>query len=228
METRPKLKICGITNREDARLVSSSGADYLGILVDVSFSERSLTLEEAREVALASEIPVVILLCNPEAGTVLAVAREIEPYAIQLLCHEAPGLIKEVKRRIGCQVWKTIHLPAGSSVLVKPIDKVVRDYVDAGADALLVDSADRSEGFLRMGGTGKVTDWQAAATVVRESKVPVFLAGGIDPGNVQQAVPAVRPYGIDLCSGVEAVKGKKDPEKVRALVENLGIVSRRA
>jgi phosphoribosylanthranilate isomerase len=215
MKMRPKLKICGVTNQDDARLVSASGADYCGILVDVVFSERSLSLLRAREVALAAEIPVVILLCNPDVRTILEVSREIEPFAIQLLCHETPALIEATKPRTHCQIWKTIHLD------VAGYRTVIQDYVRAGVDALLVDSSDDSEGFLRLGGTGRLTDWQAAADIVREASVPVFLAGGINPDNVRQAVRDVRPYGIDLCSGVEAVKGQKDPEKIRSLVEHL-------
>lgn len=214
MKTRPKLKICGVTNRDDARLISASGADYLGILVDVSFSERSLSLPQAREVALASEIPVVVLLCNPDESSILEVARQIEPYAIQLLCHEAPGLVEAAKLRADCQIWKTIHLP------ITGLGATIQDYIQAGVDALLVDNSDSSEGFLRLGGTGKLADWEAAAAIVREASVPVFLAGGIDPDNVRQAVTGVRPYCVDLCSGVEAVKGRKDPEKIRSLVEN--------
>jgi phosphoribosylanthranilate isomerase len=214
METIPRLKICGITNRNDAGLASASGADYLGILIGVEFSERSLTLAEARDVALVSGIPVVVLLCNPDMGTIQEVSREIEPYAIQLLCQEAPEFIQAMRQHTDCQIWKTIHLPASS------YRTTMEEYIEAGVDALLVDSSDDSEGFLRLGGTGKLTDWQAAATIVREASVPVFLAGGIDPDNVRQAVMTVRPHGIDLCSGVEAVKGQKDPEKLRLLVEN--------
>jgi len=217
MQMRPKLKICGVTNRDDARLVSASGADYLGILVDIEYSERSLTLPQAREVALASEIPVVILLCNPDASTILEVCEQVEPHAIQFQCHEAPGLIEAIKQRTSCQLWKALHLPA------LDYRTTMHHYTGAGVDALLVDSSDDSEGFLRLGGTGRLTDWQAAAAIVREAGVPVFLAGGINPDNVQQAVMAVRPHGIDLCSGVEAVKGQKDPEKVRSLVENLRV-----
>jgi phosphoribosylanthranilate isomerase len=83
---------------------------------------------------------------------------------------------------------------------------------------LLIDSADASDGFLRLGGTGKVADWQAAAAIVEKLSMPVFIAGGINPDNVEEALIRLRPYGVDLCSGVEAAMGKKDPEKVRALV----------
>jgi phosphoribosylanthranilate isomerase len=211
---RPCLKICGNTSFEDVDLVGDSGADYCGILVNVSFSERSLSFEQAYEVASASKIPTVILLCDPEMKLAEKVAAEIRPHALQLLCQESPEFLKDLKSRVRCQIWKTIHLPIASGQ-VSP-----EEYVQSGADALLVDSVDSTEGLLRMGGTGKVADWKVAAAIVEAVSVPVFLAGGLNPENVEKAVLEVRPFGIDLCTGVEASKGKKDPEKLRTLVEN--------
>ena len=166
-----------------------------------------------RRVAAASSIPVVILLCDPTLEAAEETIRTIEPHAVQLLWHETPEFIRELKSRLPVRVWKTVHLPA------EPGQAAPEDYAEAGAEALLVDSADSSEGFLRLGGTGKVGDWDAAAATMRRASIPVFLAGGIDPENVERALIETRPAGIDLCSGVEAEKGKKDPEKVRALVD---------
>jgi len=208
------LKICGTTNPEDARLISKSGADFCGILVDVNFSERSLSLEQARQVASASTILNVILMCDPDIKLVEAVATEIKPHAIQLLSHESPEFLSDIKKRVNCQIWKTIHLPPISG------QASPEDYIRAGADAILIDSVDTSEGFQRLGGTGQVADWGQAAEMVKTLSVPVFLAGGINPDNVAQAMTTVRPWGIDLCSGVEVSRGKKDPEKLRELVRN--------
>ena len=95
------LKICGTTNVRDAELIGKSGADYCGILVELDFSERSLSLEEAGKVALASGIPNVILLCDPEMELVEQVITEINPYAIQFQCRETPEFIKDVKKVSG-------------------------------------------------------------------------------------------------------------------------------
>lgn len=210
-----RLKICGNTNSEDVRLVGDSGADYCGILVSVGFSERTLTLSQASELAQGSKIPTVILLCDPEFVLVKEVAAKINPFAIQLLGHESPEMVKKMKSEVRCQIWKTIHLP------LIPAEASPDDYIHAGIDALLIDSFDTSEGFTRLGGTGKLADWKAAAAIVKTASVPVFLAGGINPENIQKAVTEVRPFGIDLCSGVESSRGKKDPEKLRNLVSNL-------
>ncbi|MBI4632285.1 MAG: phosphoribosylanthranilate isomerase [Deltaproteobacteria bacterium] len=215
MPSPTRLKICGNTNIEDVRLVGDSGADYCGILVNVGFSERTLTLPQASELAKESTIPTVILLCDPELELVKEVAAVINPLAIQLLGHESPEMVKKMKSEVRCQIWKTVHLP------VIPEEASPDDYTRAGIDALLIDSVDTSEGFARLGGTGKLADWKAAAAIVKTASVPVFLAGGINPENVRRAVTEVRPFGIDLCSGVESSRGKKDPEKVRNLVNNL-------
>jgi phosphoribosylanthranilate isomerase len=211
---RPYLKICGNTNIEDVRLVGASGADFCGILVNVAFSERSLSLQQAVELASESKIPNVILMCDLEAEEIEKIVAETEPFALQLLGHESPELVKELKSALNCRIWKTVHLSLVSD------QAPPEEYVKAGADALLVDSVDTSEGFQRLGGTGKVADWKAAAALIEAVSVPVFLAGGINPENVEKAITEVRPYGIDLCSGVEASRGKKDPEKLRDLVDN--------
>lgn len=206
------LKLCGTTSAGDARLARE--ADYCGMLVGVDWSERSLTLEQARQVAKASGVKNVILLCNPTAAFAQEVANALRPHALQLHCRERPALVSELKELLPCEIWKTVHLPA--------LDGQAEPgaYVEAGVDALLVDSVDMSEGFQRLGGTGKVGDWTAVAALKKEIEIPVFLAGGIGPENVADAVRSVRPHGIDLCSGVEMRRGQRDPEKVKRLVRS--------
>lgn len=211
---KPKLKICGVTNVDDAQLVGESGADYCGILIEVGFSERSLSLEAARPVAQASGINNVILLCNPSLGFARQVAADFYPHAIQLQCQESPEFVAQLKLSVQCQVWKAIHLPIASD------QPTIARYIGAGVDAFVADSIDTSEGFTRFGGTGKVGDWNAVTDLIQSVDLPVFLAGGINPENVVQAIREVQPYAIVLCSGVEAIKGKKAPMKIRALVEN--------
>lgn len=216
---RPLMKICGVANPPDAALVAQSGADFCGILIGVSFSERSLSLDKASEVAEAARtamdrICLVVLLCDPSLDMALEVQERIRPFAMQLLCHESPEFLTDLKSHVPCQVWKTIHLPLEKG------QAGPQSYVQAGADALLVDSIDTSEGFMRMGGTGKVADWEAVCELIKKIKTPVFLAGGIGPENVAQALVKVRPFGVDLCSGVEADKGRKDPHKIELLMKN--------
>lgn len=207
------LKLCGTTNTEDAQLAGRAGADFSGIVVDVAWSERSLTLEQALPVALASGVRNVILLCNPSAAFASLVAETLQPYALQLHCHESPTLVAELKESLTCAVWKTVHLPNLGG------QAPPQAYETAGADALLVDSVDTSEGFARLGGTGKVGDWEAVAELKQQVAIPLFLAGGIGPDNITEAMRAVQPDGIDLCSGVESARGQRDPAKVKRLMQ---------
>ena len=205
------LKLCGTTSASDARLARR--ADFCGILVDVDWTERSLSLEEAKAVAEASGVRNVILLCNPSASFAEKVSSTLRPHALQLLGNEPPAMVSELKSALPCEIWKTVNLPivAGQAT--------PEAYAEAGADALLVDSVDASEGFVRLGGTGKVGDWAAIAALRQKMEIPIFLAGGIDPDNIADAIHTVKPDGIDLCSGVESQRGKRDPEKVKLLLQ---------
>ena len=215
------LKLCGTASVEDARLAGRAGVDFCGILVDVDWSERSVTLRQAQAVAQASGIRNVILLCNPSAAFAEEVAETLRPYALQLLCREPPSLVSQLKCSLPCAIWKTVHLPpvAGQAT--------PQAYESAGADALLIDSVDASPENIRLGGTGKVGDWAAAAALKERLHLPIFLAGGIGPDNIADAVRAVQPYGIDLCSGVEAARGRRDPRKVERLLRRFREAVRR-
>ncbi len=208
----PRLKICGVTNAADAQLVSASGADYCGVLVEVGASPRSLGLPAAKQVASAATVPVVVLVCDAPRDLVIRAAVEIGPHSIQLHGHEPPEFVRGLRPLLRCEIWKALHLPP------LPEEASPEDYIEAGVDAFLLDSASTAGGVQRLGGTGTLVDWKAAAEAVRTIRKPVFLAGGISPENVADALSQVRPYGVDLCSGVERSKGRKDPEKIHRLV----------
>jgi phosphoribosylanthranilate isomerase len=92
-------------------------------------------------------------------------------------------------------------------------------YIHAGADAFSFDTAEVSQGKVRFGGTGKTSDWDIAAKLIAASMIPAFLSGGIRTENVGRAIETVHPYGIDLCSGVESVKGSRDARKLKLLMD---------
>ena len=122
---------------------------------------------------------------------------------------------------VTCELWKSIHLPPRGlgEVNIAEHQERVNSLVDAGIDAIVIDTVVGSpQGKPRYGGTGQVSNWDTARRLVETISVRGFLAGGINPENVQQAIRQVHPYGIDLCSGVEASPGTKDPQKLRALM----------
>jgi len=216
-----KIKVCGITSVKDAHLVAEAGADYIGVLVEVAFSPRRVSVEQARSICEQSTLPVVVLFFNWEAGHMQRAVAALRPQAIQLLGQESPSLIKTLKGMTTCEVWKSIHLPPrgrGEIHIIEYQDRV-NSLVAAGIDAIVIDTVvGSSPENLRYGGTGQVSDWVTARRLAEAVSVRTFLAGGINPENVRQAIETVHPHGIDLCSGVEAAPGRKDPEKLRRLV----------
>lgn len=222
-ESRCSVKICGITNGDDARLAADAGADYIGVLVDVAVSERTRSTTQAVEITRESPIPTVLLLYNRTTADIETVVSRVRPFAVQLLGREPPQQIEVLKGTVGCQLWKSVYLPAGSAENVdrRTVRAEMQTYYDAGADFLLFDSVDMSLEKPRYGGTGKTCDWNIAAALIAESPLPVFFAGGIHPENVKRAIETIQPHGIDLCSGVEASKGVKDPRKLERLMEQV-------
>jgi len=222
-----KVKICGTTSAEDALLIAEAGADYSGIAVEIPNSERSVGVGKAASIVKATPIPSVVLFLDMPIEWIKSAVHKIKPFAVQLLGHESPSFVAALKGQILCQVWKSIFLPpVGESVetpfRIGNIKDVMNDYVLAGADALLLDTADVLSNRPKFGGTGKVSDWNIARELIKNFDTFVFLAGGINPDNVREAIQTVCPYGIDLCSGVESViKGIRDKRKVKRLMLNI-------
>lgn len=221
--SRCKIKICGITSVHDACLAKNAGADYVGILVDVASSERSLKTTQAIRIANESPIPTVLLLYNRTTRDIQESVNHIQPFALQLLGQETPSQVEELKETVSCQLWKSVYLPAGDPISVDKslIHHQMEAYSNAGADYLLFDTVDTSQTPHRYGGTGKTCDWELASELINGSPLPVFFAGGIHPENVKNAIETMNPYGIDLCSGVEASKGVKDNGKLISLMDQV-------
>ena len=219
---RCKVKICGTTSVADARMAADAGADYSGVVVEVPFSERSVPINVATEIARQTPISTVILVFDRPTDWIKKAAAQIKPFAIQLLGHEPPNQVAELKGTLSCEVWKSLFLPTENDPAadVQAIAAQIEAYINAGADALLFDTAEFTDGKARFGGTGKQSDWNLSAQLIQASPVPAFLSGGIRPENVQKAIETVRPYGVDLCSGVEASKGVRDRGKLEQLMEN--------
>ena len=216
------VKICGTTGIEDRDLAADAGADYFGVLVDVGYSTRSVTLEQATPMFDSPPVPGVALLFNPSASRVWTVVQQLKPFAIQLLGHEMPDFIASLKSELDCQIWKSLHIPARShgSIDVEAMKTLAEEYEDSGMDVICFTTVDSTSGMAKFG-TGMVGDWGLIRGLANGRAVPSYLGGGIDPSNVVAAIQSVRPNGIDVCSGVEASRGKKDPEKLKALFQAL-------
>ena len=197
------MKICGITNWTDARRAIEAGADFLGF----NFYRRSpryIERSKARRIVrrLPKGVAAVGVFVNETEETMLRTAREVGLDYLQLHGDESPALVARLARSF--EVIKALRVSRSFRGSQAKRFK--------GAAAILLDGFDRR----RRGGTGKVFDWSLARRA--GSRVPIFLAGGLTPGNVGEAIRAVHPYAIDVCTGVEAAPGKKSERKIRALM----------
>ena len=192
------VKICGVTNQEDALLATALGADAVGFIF--APSNRQVATPIVRDIVrqLPPEVMTVGVFRDQSRERVVEVVNTIGLRAAQLHGNESP----ETCRWIADRVPITIRaLPAGSPDL--------RRIDDFGADLLLLDSP--------VPGSGTVFDWSLAEGA--PSNRPMLLAGGLDPENVARAIAKVRPFGVDVASGVEAESGRKDPRLLRAFLK---------
>ena len=196
-----RIKICGLTNEQDAIFAAEAGADYLGFVLYPK-SPRHVLPQRLREIvqALPPETRKVGVFVNAAVAEVEGILGSCGLDIAQLHGDETAGMA----RQLGvARVWKAVALRTAPDV------NTVLDYP---ADALLVDSMS----VKARGGTGKVCDWALAADLAAQRRV--FLAGGLNPANVADAVREVNPFGVDLSSGVEQRPGIKDHGRVREVI----------
>ncbi len=217
------IKICGVTAKDDVYLLAKAGVDYLGVLVDVASSPRSVNLATARQIVSVSNIPTVILTFDHEIEQVREIVRTIHPFAIQLAGNETEDYVAILRKELSCELWKSLHIPLSSNQKLNPdtIAKEISNLVRVGVDRIVLDSAVAKGSKIQKGGTGKVFDWSLALAIRKRVDTFIFLAGGLNPANITEALLQVSPDGIDLSSGVESSIGKKDPRLVKELVRTV-------
>ncbi|HET7815163.1 MAG TPA: phosphoribosylanthranilate isomerase [Candidatus Baltobacteraceae bacterium] len=200
---RTRIKFCGCRSVEDALLAVECGADAIGMIF--AESSRRITLETAEAIgrALPAYVTPVGVFSNAEREQIEQAVRAVPGLVAQLHGDESAAFASSLTVRN----MKTIHVASEDSAA----DLNERAAAYADCDLLL----DTSAGGQR-GGTGMVFPWEAAADLVRRRRVVV--AGGLKPENVGECVRMLRPFGVDVCSGVET-NGKKDAEKMRAFVK---------
>ena len=193
-----RVKICGITRAQDARLAADLGAWAVGF-VFWPRSPRFVPPGQARQIVrqLSPLVSAVGVFVDQPAGHVEEVARELGLSAVQLHGDESPAYARTLSTR----VIKALPLGQGGEPALTGWDDTL----------VLLDACDP----VRRGGTGRTIDWTAAARVARQR--PVLLAGGLTPDSVTEAVQFVRPAGLDVSSGVESAPGIKDEARLRAL-----------
>jgi len=200
-----KIKICGITNLEDAKVAVEAEADALGF---VFYGQSPRSIEPAVAKRIIAQLPPFVLpvgvFVNHDRETIRNVYDECGLAFAQLHGDETPSFCES----LGRPVLRALRLRDRGSLLA------LAEYKGRmGVRGFVVD-AFSSEAY---GGTGQTVDWSLAREVAKVA--PILLAGGLTPNNIQEAVQQVQPYGVDVSSGVEQSPGKKDHEKIRAFTQ---------
>ena len=210
----PKVKMCGISKVETIPAVVEAKPDYMGLVF--APSKRQVTVDQAKTLVEAlhkqytkrynngteqsnnDEIKTVGVFVNETLDNLVTIATDANLDVVQLHGDEDEAFIQSLKGRTNVEVWKTVQIRSAADA---------EAWIDSSADMLLFDAYHKDE----RGGTGEVFDWSC----LDEFERPFMLAGGIDSTNVARAIRTVRPYGIDISSGIET-DGVKDDEKIKA------------
>jgi phosphoribosylanthranilate isomerase len=202
MGAMPRVKICGITRAEDAELAASLGAWAIGFILwpqSKRVADPAVAAGIAR--AMRRRLELVGVFVNPTLDEVVQAAEAIGLTYVQLHGDEGPAFCTAVAERTGARVIKALRIGSGADIRAAERYHTDLHLLDAAAGAAY-------------GGTGRTWDWDLIAQ--RRSKVPVILSGGLTPDNVAEAIAAVKPWAVDVASGVESAPGVKDPAKVEA------------
>jgi len=208
------VKICCISSLEEARLATRLGADALGLVGRMPSGPGVVADERAAEIVAATPPPLATFMLTSETTVEAIMAHQLRVGAntIQLVDAVAPNTYAQLHAALpGIKLVQVIHV-----LDERNIDEALQ-VVQFGADALLLDSGNPTLAIKELGGTGRVHNWQVSRQIVEQSPVPVFLAGGLNVGNVRQAIDLIQPFGIDICSGVRT-NGQLDEQKLEAFM----------
>jgi len=200
--TMPKVKICGITNIEDALFCEKAGADAIG-LVFYPPSPRNVTIEQAAKIIenLPPFLTVVALFVEPDESQVMKVLQKVKIDCLQFHGQETNDFCKIFNRKW----YKALKAEPGADLALE-----AEKYSESSA--ILIDSFNPKI----PGGTGRTFDW---SVLPKQLPKPLILAGGLNPDNVEEAVKKVKPWAVDVSGGVESAPGIKDKKLIKNFIE---------
>jgi phosphoribosylanthranilate isomerase len=205
----PKVKVCCISSIEEAATAIRHGASALGLVSAMPSGPGPISEELIAEIiaTVPNGIATFLLTSRQDAESIIAQQRRTKANTLQLVDAVPAEIYPQLRAALpGVSIVQVIHVTGASSVQEAI---AVSEYVDI----ILLDSGNPNLAVKELGGTGRRHDWSVSREIVASVKVPVFLAGGLNAGNVREAIDTVQPYGLDLCSGVRT-EGKLDEKKL--------------
>ena len=217
MHMRPYVKICCMASREEAELAISAGATAVGLVSAMPSGPGPIADELIAAIAARVPLPIAtfLLTCRQDADSIVQQHALCRTSSLQLVDSVAPAELVKLRGRLpGIRLVQVIHVGGEESIREA---LAVQEFVDA----LLLDSGNQKLAVKELGGTGRVHDWRISRQIRESVRVPLYLAGGLNAGNVAAAIAAVEPHGVDVCSGVRTA-GRLDAGKLRAFMEAVG------
>lgn len=208
---KPRVKICCMGSIDEAKIAIAFGASAIGLVGHMPSGPGVISDELIREIARSVPPPIATFLLTSETSPseIAAHHRKTLTSTIQIVDELKHGSYAELRRELpSTKLVQVIHV-----IDEKSVEDAVK--VSEEVDALLLDSGNPKLAVKELGGTGRVHNWKLSRKIVEQSKVPVFLAGGLRAENVAEAIDAVQPFGVDVCSGVRT-NGNLDAGKLEA------------
>lgn len=214
-----RVKICCISSVEEAMLAVKYGASALGLVSAMPSGPGIITENLITEIAerVPPGVASFLLTSKQTADEIIEQHRRCRTNTIQICDHLIDGKYSELKKALsGIKIVQVVHV-TGEESLYEAVE--VSNHVDA----ILLDSGNQKLEIKELGGTGRVHDWTISKKIRESISVPLYLAGGLKPDNVQDAIRNVNPFGLDLCSGVRT-NGKLDKQKLSLFMQNVNSI----
>lgn len=208
---RTRVKICCISSEQELETAIRHGADALGLVGHMPNGPGPIPDELIAALARRIHPPVASFLLSSEqtADSLIHHVKRVQVNTVQVVDELTEGTYDQVRKALPhLRIVQVIHVTGRES-----LDQALQ--VHREVDAILLDSGTPKAAVKTLGGTGNTHDWSISRRIVESVSVPVFLAGGLQAGNVAEAISLVRPFGVDVCSGVRT-NGQLDPEKLLA------------
>ncbi len=218
---RPRVKICCIADIDEAWMAIRAGASALGLVSDMPSGPGLISEERIAEIAARVPPPIATFLLTSltDTAAIASQQRRCASNTVQICDRLATGRHADLRAALpGIALVQVLHVTGPETI-------GEAEAIAAEVDALLLDSGNQTLQVKELGGTGRTHDWRVSRAIRERVAVPVFLAGGLRAENVAEAIRAVRPFGIDVCSGVRT-DGRLDEAKLEAFMEAVGSAGR--
>jgi len=216
-----KVKICCISSIEEAKLAISEGASALGLVSEMPSGPGVISEDTIKKIAniVPENIDTFLLTSKQDTNSIIEQLRRCKTSTVQIVDDLVDGNYSDIRKELPyIKIVQVLHVQNEQSI--EDAKKL-----DGQVDAILLDSGNQNLEVKELGGTGKTHDWSISKKIVESVNVPVFLAGGINPINVKEAMNSVKPYGVDLCSSVRT-NGCLDKNKLKEFFAQINSIKK--